>query len=140
MEEFLNDTEQPADCGAHDKRCDDFKHGVYQNGHKIHGPEAQTLCDAAGDGKHDEAHGVIQGHNGQQNAGKGTLGLVLVDDHYGCGGSGGSGNGAENQAGGHRQLLSQEKVEQQQGHVYKDGGSQRLDNGNDRGLTADGFQ
>ena len=141
MEEALHVAEQPAHPGAQKQGTHNFKEGIDQNGDHADMSAVQGFGYPGGNREDDEAHGVVQGHDGKQDRGQGTLGLVLVDDHDGGGRSGGGGNGTQDQAGGNgKHLAAHHQVQQEQAQIHKHRGGEGLENGNDGSLAANVLQ
>ena len=118
MEEALNISIDRAEQGAERHRGNDLKQGVDQHAHDAQCRAAcKGLCNAEGDGKDNQADGIVQRDDGQQQIDQRAFGLVLIDDHEGCGRCGGRGYRAQGDGRGNADLIRHEKMQAKQTQI-----------------------
>ena len=140
MEEAFHEIEKE----AHNRTQQDGEHyfndRLQYDGENVDATCAQCTSDTEGDGKKDQTNCVVQGNDGEQNGGEGTLCLVLLYDHQGCGRSGCSCNGTQYDGYGQGQNLGHCEMKGNEDAVYQKGGDDCLQNTDDGCLLTDLFQ
>ena len=132
--------EHPAADRAQSQRADDLQKRVDHDRNEVKRVRVERLCNAEGDGEHDQAHRVVQCDDRQQQVHQRALGLVLPDDHQGSCRSRRCGNCAEGDGLGNGQLAVCKENDRDQRDIHKERRGQRLQNADDKRLLAGFFE
>ena len=127
-----NSTENEGENYLHD--------GVYDDGEKIHLTAYEGLGDTEGDRKNDKTYGIVESNDGQKEVGKGSLCLVLTNDHKGCGGRGCGCDRTEGDKLGNGELIGHQKMNTEKGEVNEQGCNERLNDTDGKCLLTRLFQ
>ena len=136
VEVFFQSVEGKARHSAQTQGEENLADRLHQDADHVDVAFFQGVGDAEGDREEHQAHGVVDGHHHQEQVGQGAVGLVLLDHHQGCRGSGSRRDGAQGDGRGRRDHVRPDKVEGQQGGVHHQGGDDRLQNADGDGLAA----
>ena len=96
VEETLADVECDAHYRAEKERYHNLSHGLDDNRNNVHLTCVHSTCDSEGDRKDHEADCVVKSNDGKEHIGHGTLRLILLNYHKGCGRGGGRCDCTEN--------------------------------------------
>ena len=140
VEEAFAECEEKTHDEAEHEGENNFKKRFENDGKDIDGACADGFCNTEGDRKYDKTDRVVERYDRKQDIGNGTLCLVLLNDHEGCGGSGRGRNSAENECRGKGKLIGHCEMERDEYAVYQKTSEDCLENTDYGSLFTDFFK
>ena len=140
VEEAFAECEKKTHDEAEHEGENNFKKRFENDGKDIGGACADGFCNTERDRKYDKTDRVVERYDRKQDIGNGTLCLVLLNDHEGCGGSGRGRNSAENECRGKGKLIGHCEMERDEYAVYQKTSEDCLENTDYGSLFTDFFK
>ena len=140
MEVDLQLVEHETGQRAQTQREDDLHQRLHDDAEGVDAALLQRVRHAEGGREEDEADGVVDGDDHQQQVGQRAVGLVLLDDHQGRGRGRGRCDRTQRDGRGHGDDIRAEQVQDDQREIHQCGGDDGLQDADRDGLPAHAFQ
>ena len=122
------------------QREDDLHQRLHDDAERVDAALFQRVRHAERGREEDEADGVVDGDDHQQQVGQRAVGLVLLDDHQGRGRGRGRCDRTQRDGRGHGDDIRAEQVQDDQCEIHQCGGDDGLQDADRDGLPAHAFQ